>query len=85
MGFMIPILVATGLARIPMKRWFGVLASAECLWTGSLVLMGFYFGKYLQTMRIGLQALAVVGFFIFAYLGYRWLTRHRPNPMATSK
>ncbi|HEX7433470.1 MAG TPA: VTT domain-containing protein [Anaerolineaceae bacterium] len=85
MGFMIPILVATGLARIPLKRWFVILAGAESIWTGGLVLMGFYFGKYLQTMRIGLQILTVAGFIFFAYAGYRWLVRHRPTPMATSK
>ncbi len=85
MGFMIPILVATGLARIPWKRWFGILAGAECLWTGGLVLLGFFFGKYIQSMRIGLQILAIIGFIIFAFLGYRWLTRHKPNPMVTIK
>ncbi len=85
MGFMIPILIATGLARIPLKRWFGVLVSAECLWTGSLVLLGFYFGKYIQTMRVGLQVLAVVGFIIFAYLAYRWLVSHRPNLISETK
>ncbi len=85
MGFMIPILVATGLARVPWKRWFGVLAGAECIWTGGLVVLGFFFGKYLQTMRIGLQLLAVAGFVLFAVLGFRWLVRHRPNPMITIK
>ena len=85
MGFMIPILIATGLARIPLKRWFAVLASAECLWTGSLVLMGFYFGKYIQTMRVGLQVLAILGFIVFAFLAYRWLVSHRPNPLSESK
>jgi len=85
MGFMIPILVATGLARIPLKRWFLVLAGAESIWTGGLVLMGFYFGRYLQTMQIGLQILAVAGFIFFAFVGYRWLMRHRPNPMVPTK
>ena len=85
MGFMIPILIATGMARVPWKRWFGVLAGAECLWTGGLVLLGFYFGKYLQTMRVGLQILAVGGFVLFAIIGIQWLVRHRPNPMVTSK
>jgi membrane protein DedA with SNARE-associated domain len=85
MGFMIPILIATGMARVPLKRWFGVLTGAECLWTGGLVLLGFYFGKYLQTMRIGLQILAIGGFIFFVIIAFRWLLRHRPDPIVTSK
>ena len=37
LGFSIPTLVATGLARVPFKRWFWVLILGETLWTGTLV------------------------------------------------
>ncbi len=42
LSFVIPSLVAAGLLRIPMKRWFPALILAETLWTGSLVLIGYY-------------------------------------------
>ena len=35
-------LIAAGLLRIPWRRWFPALILAETLWTGSLVLIGFY-------------------------------------------
>lgn len=42
LSFVIPSLVAAGMLRIPMKRWFPALILAETLWTGSLVLIGYY-------------------------------------------
>ncbi len=42
LSFVIPSLIAAGLLRIPWKRWFPALIAAETLWTGSLVLIGFY-------------------------------------------
>jgi membrane protein DedA with SNARE-associated domain len=41
-GFMIPSLVAAGLARLPYKRWFPILLLAETIWTGTLMYIGFY-------------------------------------------
>ena len=42
LSFVIPSLIAAGLLRIPMRRWFPALILAETLWTGSLVLIGYY-------------------------------------------
>lgn len=42
LSFVIPSLIAAGLLRIPWRRWFPALIAAETLWTGSLVLIGFY-------------------------------------------
>jgi membrane protein DedA with SNARE-associated domain len=66
LGFTIPTLVATGLARVPMRRWFPVLIVSETLWTGSLVALGFYFGKYAQTLERGIEVIAIGGVFLFA-------------------
>ena len=41
-GLIIPSLVAAGLARVPWKRWFPSVALGEIIWTGSLVLIGYY-------------------------------------------
>jgi membrane protein DedA with SNARE-associated domain len=40
--FVIPSLVTVGLLRVPWRRWFPALILAETLWTGSLVLFGYY-------------------------------------------
>ncbi len=42
LSFVIPSLIAAGLLRIPWRRWFPALIVAETLWTGSLVLIGYY-------------------------------------------
>lgn len=76
LGFVIPTLVAAGLSRVPFKRWFGFLFLAECLWTGTLVVVGHSFGQYVQTLErdlkwisLGGAAFFVVG--IIAYIAYR--------------
>jgi membrane protein DedA with SNARE-associated domain len=61
LGFVIPALIATGLSRVPIRRWIWVLAGAECIWTGSLVLLGYYFGRYLGSLERGLQWFALGG------------------------
>lgn len=61
LGFMVPTLIAAGLARVPMKRWFGVLFAGECLWTGSLVLIGYYFGYMIQRIETNLRWVSIGG------------------------
>ncbi len=61
LGFSIPVLIATGMTRVPMRRWFWALVTAETLWTGTLVLLGYYFGRYLVKLERGVQIVAVVG------------------------
>jgi membrane protein DedA with SNARE-associated domain len=59
-GFMIPSLIATGLARIPWKRWFPVVFLGEMIWTGSLLLIGFYTTEAIKAVAQGI-ALIVLG------------------------
>ena len=58
---MIPALVSAGLARIPIKRWLPVLLVGETIWTGSLVLIGFYTTQTITTLadKIGVLVLIV--------------------------
>ena len=41
LSFAIPALVVAGMARVPWRKWFPVVAVAECLWTGGLVIIGY--------------------------------------------
>lgn len=77
LGFSIPALVATGFARVPMRRWFFVLVLGETLWTGALVVLGFYFGKYVQQLERGVELVALVGGGIFLFLAFGYIARMR--------
>lgn len=41
-GFMIPSLIAAGLVRLPWKKWFPALMLADTIWTGSLIVIGYF-------------------------------------------
>jgi membrane protein DedA with SNARE-associated domain len=77
LGFVVPALVAAGLAKVPWRRWFGILFLAECIWTGSLVAVGHYFGQYVQTLERDLKWVSLGGAVIFAILLITYLAwRH---------
>jgi len=73
-GFMIPSLIATGLARIPWKRWFPVVFLGEMIWTGSLLLIGFYTTEAIKTVAHGI-AVIVVGASILFLIVIIWQGR----------
>jgi membrane protein DedA with SNARE-associated domain len=68
LGFSIPTLIATGLAKVPARRWFPWLALGETIWTGSLVLLGYHLGRYVQRLEKGIELIAIVG--ILLSLGF---------------
>lgn len=80
LGFMVPILITTGLMRIPIKRWFGVLFMAECIWTGSLVLIGYHFGRLVQTLQTSLRWVSLGGAALFLIILLFYLTRRQLEP-----
>jgi membrane protein DedA with SNARE-associated domain len=73
-GFMIPSLIATGLARIPWKRWFPVVFLGEMIWTGSLLIIGFYTTEAIKSVAQGI-ALIVVGASILFLIVVIWQGR----------
>jgi membrane protein DedA with SNARE-associated domain len=79
LGFVVPTLIAAGLARVPMKRWFGVLFVAECLWTGTLVLIGYYFGYMIQRIETNLRWISAGGTVVIIGLILFYLYHHRPK------
>jgi membrane-associated protein len=74
----IPTLIAAGMARVPWRRWLPVLLTGECIWTGSLVLIGFYLGHYIKQFEQGMQILAVIGTLIFVAITI-WLIKRVSN------
>ena len=79
LGFVVPTLIAAGLARVPMKRWFGVLFAGECLWTGGLVLIGYYFGYMIQRIETNLRWISIGGTVIIIGLILYYIYHHRPK------
>ena len=70
----IPALIAAGMARVPWRRWLPVLLLAECIWTGSLVIIGLYLGHYVKQLEQGMQIVAVMGVLVFLGIGI-WLIK----------
>ncbi len=88
-SFVIPSLIAAGLLRVPWKRWFPALLLAETLWTGSLVLIGYYTTEALKRVeqRVEYAALAAsVIFVLVVIIGGRRLVKQwdKDNPETDS-
>jgi len=67
-SFSIPALIAAGLLRIPWKRWFPYFIIAETLWTGSLVLIGYYTTEALKRVEQGVEYAALAVSIVFVAL-----------------
>lgn len=59
-SFVIPALVTAGLLRIPFKRWFPYFIISETLWTGSLVLIGYYATESIKRVEQGLHVVFLI-------------------------
>lgn len=77
-SFVIPTLIAAGLLRIPIKRWLPYFVISEALWTGSLVLIGYYTTEAIKRVEQGVEyaALAVsLTFVMFMIIAGRRLLK----------
>jgi membrane protein DedA with SNARE-associated domain len=85
---MIPALIATGLIRYPWRRWFPAVFAGEMIWTGSLVLIGYFGVKVLQKVELGLEhailAASVVFIVFLIWFGRRLLTKETKESEDTS-
>jgi membrane protein DedA with SNARE-associated domain len=73
-SFMIPSLIAAGLMKVPWKRWFPGLFAGEMLWTGSLVLIGYYTTEAIKRVERGIEYL-LLGLSVVFVLFLLWLGR----------
>ena len=60
-SFAIPVLVAAGMARVAWHKIVRALLPGECVWTGSLVLAGYYFSQSIKHLERGVQIVALMG------------------------
>jgi membrane protein DedA with SNARE-associated domain len=74
MSLMIPSLVAAGLVKAPWKKWFPAVFSGEMVWTGALVLIGYYATEAIKRVEQGIEYLILGGTIVFVMLMF-WLSR----------
>ncbi len=55
LSFMIPTLITAGLLRIPWRRWFPTLIFADTVWTGLLVIIGYYSIESIKRVEQGIK------------------------------
>ncbi len=78
-GFALPTLIAAGLSGLSWRRWFPVVFIGETIWTGTLILIGFYFTEAIKQVEHGLQLLLVGFSFFFLVLLVWFISRQMRN------
>lgn len=82
-GLVIPALVAAGITRLSWRKWFPVVFIGETIWTGSLVLLGYFATEAIKQIEEDLQMMFVaVSVAILA--GILWLIPHYIRDRAPS-
>lgn len=64
-GLAVPTLLVAGITRVPWRKWFPVVFVGETIWTGILVLIGFYATQAIKQVEQGLEAFALCMSFMF--------------------
>jgi membrane protein DedA with SNARE-associated domain len=86
---MIPALIATGLIKYPWRRWFPAVFAGEMIWTGSLVLIGYFGVQAIKKVELGLEhailAASVVFIVFIIWFGRRLLTKETKHPDNSSE
>ncbi len=62
---MIPALIATGLIKYPWRRWFPYVFLGEMIWTGSLVLIGYFGLQAVKKVELGVEHIILAGTIVF--------------------
>jgi len=82
-SFSIPTLIAAGLVKAPWRKWFPPVLFAETMWTGSLVLVGYYATEAIKRVEQGMEYMTLFGaafFLVFLlWLGRRIIKEQQRN------
>ena len=73
-SFMIPSLISAGLVKVRWRRWFPSLFAGEMIWTGSLVLIGYYATEAIKRVEQVVEY-AVLGLSLVFVIFTLWLGR----------
>ena len=80
-GFALPTLIAAGLSGLSWRRWFPVVFIGETIWTGTLILIGYFFTEAIKQVTHGFQ-LIIIGFSSLFLLMLFWFI---PRQMRNSE
>ncbi|MGD8584514.1 MAG: VTT domain-containing protein [Chloroflexota bacterium] len=71
-GLAVPTLVAAGLSKLSWKKWFPVVFLGETIFTGTLVLVGYYATEAVKKVEQGLHLFLILmtGLFIVAAIWF---------------
>jgi membrane protein DedA with SNARE-associated domain len=69
-SFIIPCLIAAGLSKVSWRRWFLPILGAEWLWTGTLVIAGYYSIEILDRVETGLPMISLLASVIFGLIAF---------------
>ena len=73
-SFMIPSLIAAGLVKVRWRRWFPALFSGEMIWTGALVLVGYYATEAIKRVEMFIEY-SILGLSLVFVTFMLWLGR----------
>jgi membrane protein DedA with SNARE-associated domain len=85
-GFALVTLISAGIVRIPFRHYLALNAIGQILWTGVLLGVGYFFGRFFMTIEyfmgkgsaLGLVVLAgILVFFLYKYVRATILRRAR--------
>ena len=86
---MIPALISTGLIKYPWRRWFPSVFAGEMIWTGSLVIIGYFGVQAIQKVELGLEHAILVVTLVFIVLiiwfGRQFLKKETNTPGSSMK
>jgi membrane protein DedA with SNARE-associated domain len=74
-SFMIPSLIAAGLVKVRWRRWFPALFAGEMIWTGSLILIGYYATEAIKRVEQTVEY-AILGLSLVFVIFMLWKGRH---------
>jgi membrane-associated protein len=74
-GFMIPSLLAAGVAKVPMKKWLPMLLFGEMIWTGMLVFIGYHGTMMLSTISKGIEYVFLGASLVFLFVMVYFIRR----------
>lgn len=76
-GFPIPTLVATGLSRVPVRRWIGMLILGELIKSAALVFAGHLYAQTIQYASHDVQMVLWIGTAVLLVAGVVWFKRRK--------
>jgi membrane protein DedA with SNARE-associated domain len=79
-GFPIPTLVATGLSRVPIRRWVGMLILGELIKSAVLVSIGYLYARAVMQASHGVQVVLWIITAGIITAGLIWYKRRKSHP-----